>query len=155
MSEYYATDKETNYIIRKLEYEDYNRGFLELLEQLTTVNAMSINKIDFNLQVKELNKNPGHLIIVMIDKNQIIATGCIFIERKFIHTMGKVGHIEDVVVHKNYRNKGLGKEIINTLVEFARRIECYKVILDCSEENISFYENCGFEKKGIEMSKYF
>ena len=28
---------------------------------------------------------------------------------------------------------------------------CYKVILDCSEENVPFYEKCGLTKKEVQM----
>jgi glucosamine-phosphate N-acetyltransferase len=157
MSEFYVSDEETDYEIRTLDYGDYRKGFLQLLEQLTIVDTKLIGELDFVNRVQDLKDAHGHLVYVMIDNNidKIVATGTIFIEKKFIHKMGYVGHIEDVVVDQNYRNKGLGKEIINTLVEFARSIECYKVILDCSKENVGFYENCDFEKKGIEMAKYF
>lgn len=30
---------------------------------------------------------------------------------------------------------------------------CYKVILDCSEENVPFYEKCGLIKKEVQMVK--
>ena len=37
----------------------------------------------------------------------------------------------------------------------ADRKDCYKVILDCSEENQVFYEKNDFIYKGIQMAKYF
>jgi glucosamine-phosphate N-acetyltransferase len=37
----------------------------------------------------------------------------------------------------------------------AKEIGCYKVILDCSPENEGFYQKCGYEKAGTEMSLYF
>ena len=30
---------------------------------------------------------------------------------------------------------------------------CYKVILDCNEDNVTFYEKCGLIKKEIQMVK--
>ena len=38
------------------------------------------------------------------------------------------------------------------LKDVADSLGCYKAILDCSEANIPFYEKCGFDKKGIQMS---
>ena len=87
--------------------------------------------------------------------NKVTACGSIFIEKKFIHNLGSVGHIEDIVVNKNHRKKGLGKMIINKLTEYAKEQKCYKVILDCAEENVKFYEKCGYKNKGISMGKYF
>jgi len=45
--------------------------------------------------------------------------------------------------------------IINKLTEYAKEQECYKVILDCAEKNVKFYEKCGYESKGILMAIYF
>ena len=47
--------------------------------------------------------------------NKVVATGTIYIEYKFIHQVGKVGHIEDMVVDSDYRNKGLGTMIVENL----------------------------------------
>ena len=33
----------------------------------------------------------------------------------------------------------------------AREAGCYKVILDCSDSNVKFYEKCGFQKKEVQM----
>ena len=63
----------------------------------------------------------------------------------FLRNCGKVGHIEDVVVDSNARGLKLGKKIIAFLTEHAHLMECYKVILDCSLENKTFYEKCGFK----------
>ncbi|MFS7921590.1 putative glucosamine-phosphate N-acetyltransferase transcription regulator GNAT family [Helianthus anomalus] len=49
----------------------------------------------------------------------------------------------------------LGKKVVGFLVDHARLTGCYKVILDCSEDNRAFYEKCGFKKKEIQMVKYF
>ena len=78
-----------------------------------------------------------------------------FIEKKFIRNCGKVGHIEDVVVDSNARGMQLGKKIVGFLADHARSVGCYKVILDCSVENRTFYEKCGFKQKEIQMVKYF
>ncbi|KAF3785819.1 hypothetical protein EJ110_NYTH26952 [Nymphaea thermarum] len=41
-----------------------------------------------------------HVICIVEDTEQgrLVATGSIFVERKFVRDCGKVGHIEDVVV---------------------------------------------------------
>jgi glucosamine-phosphate N-acetyltransferase len=40
-------------------------------------------------------------------------------------------------------------------MELAKERNCYKVILDCTKNISGFYEKIGFEKHGIQMSKYF
>lgn len=77
------------------------------------------------------------------------------IERKFIHSCGTVGHIEDIVVHDKKRGYGFGKMIIEQLTAIGRSQECYKVILNCSQDKTGFYSKCGFVPKSVTMAHYF
>jgi glucosamine-phosphate N-acetyltransferase len=90
------------------------------------------------------------------------------------------GHIEDVVVDNSYRGQRLGQRyarahqqqhsfllpdlphhltltcdtghrLINALCDAAQELGCYKVILDCSEANVPFYEKCGLTRKEVQM----
>lgn len=36
-------------------------------------------------------------------------------------------------------------------MEFAKGAGCYKVILDCGESNVAFYEKCGLTRKEVQM----
>ncbi|KAI4341967.1 hypothetical protein MLD38_026634 [Melastoma candidum] len=98
-----------------------------------------------------------HVICVIEDvaSRKIVATGSIFVERKFIRGCGKVGHIEDVVVDGSTRGLSLGKRVVSFLADHARSVGCYKVILDCSMDNRAFYEKCGFKQKEVQMVRYF
>ena len=140
-------------IFRKLEKEDYNLGYLSLLEQLTHVGDISVE--DWNNRYEEIQSNSCIQIWVIVDKDSIIATGTIIIEPKFTHNIGRVGHIEDIVVHKDKHGLGFGKKIIDDLVNIARNSGCYKVILNCSDKNIGFYEKVGFTLKERQMAHYF
>jgi len=131
--------------------------YLYLLSMLTIVNSIDTKKFIDN--VDKIHEN-GIIYIAYIGNIddftfEIVASGTIFIEQKLIHNLQSVGHIEDIVVHKEYRKNGLSKNIIDNLVEYAKNKNCYKVILDCSEKIIQVYKNCNFEKKGIQMSMYF
>jgi glucosamine-phosphate N-acetyltransferase len=68
------------------------------------------------------------------------------VEHKFIRGGRKVAHIEDVSVLKSEQGKGVGKQLIEHCVDVAKRYQCYKIILDCSNDNVPFYEKCGFKK---------
>jgi glucosamine-phosphate N-acetyltransferase len=76
-------------------------------------------------------------------------------EPKIIRNGKSVGHIEDIVVDEKCRSMGISKRIIEKLFSFANEHNCYKVILDCNPRLSDFYEKLGFEKHGIQMSKYF
>lgn len=137
---------------RRIESSDYYKDYLLLLEQLTIVEKEKINYQQFKIFVESLSNN--HIIIVIEDNNKIIGSGTLLIENKVIHNMGSVGHIEDIIIHNNYRKLGLGKKIIDELVNISVKSNCYKIILDCSEKNTKFYEKSGFTKKEIQMVKY-
>ena len=35
-----------------------------------------------------------------------------------------------------------------------RALGCYKVMLDCSRDNVDFYKRCGFKEKEVQMAIY-
>ena len=83
--------------------------------------------------------------IVDSDKEyNTIAKGKVIIDQK---DEGRpAGLVEDVWVHEEYRKRGLGKQIMEQLLEIAKSKNAYKVILLCAEHNITFYEKCGFHQ---------
>ena len=72
-----------------------------------------------------------------------------------IYGCSNVAHIEDLIIDLKYRSQNIDKKIIDMLITFAKVNSCYKIILNCSEKNIGFYEKCGFTNtNNIEMSLY-
>ena len=115
------------FIIRQIEENDYNKGYLDVISQLSIVNS---NDITFEKFINYVNNtlHDKHMIYVIEKENHIISTITIIIEDKIIHTMGRVMHIEDVVVDKNYRGEGLGKMLLDYAIGIAEREKCYKII---------------------------
>jgi len=137
------------FTIRELKAEDY-KGYLELLSQLSLVG--NITEKEFLYQYIQIIKNHNHYIIVIEDDKSNIAGCCtLLIEPKFLHNCGYVGHIEDVVIHQNYRKYGLGSIIINHMLALGKSKGCYKIILDCKPNNVPFYEKNGFYSHEISM----
>ena len=138
-------------VLRKLEQTDYNKGYLDLLSVLTIIGEIS--ESDFVKEYQTILSHQPYNIYVIEDTitQKIIATGTLLIEQKIIHSLGKVGHIEDIVVSKDYQGYSLGKRIMEVLVSLAKEYGCYKIILDCSDDVKGFYEKCGFVQKGIMM----
>ena len=59
--------------------------------------------------------------------------------------------IEDVVVDKKERGKGIGKLLIEHLINFSKSKSCDKIILNSKESNIPFYNKLGFVQNEIQM----
>jgi len=74
-----------------------------------------------------------------------LSTTTLLIEPKFIHKGGLVGHIEDVVVNKNFQGQKIGEKIMKYLLEYAKNRGCYKTILDSTDDVKPFYEKLGFK----------
>jgi glucosamine-phosphate N-acetyltransferase len=134
----------TDITIRKIEESDLNNGFLESLDNLKMASNLSREKAKAIL--KKITANPNHVIFVAVLNNRIIGSTTLFIEQKFIHDGGLVGHIEDVVVSKEHEGKGIGFRIIQTVLEYAKNQGCYKTILDCDDKVKPFYERLGFKR---------
>jgi glucosamine-phosphate N-acetyltransferase len=138
--------------IRLLSSDDYYREYLPLLNQLTPTHTPTYSEFCARLKIMESQRAE---IYVIEHNNQIIATGKLIIEYKLHNNFTNMGHIEDLVVHNEFRGKGLGKLITDFLHLRAKELMCYKVILNCSTENVEFYKKCGFKQKGVEMAMYY
>ncbi|RWW77403.1 hypothetical protein BHE74_00014451 [Ensete ventricosum] len=143
--------------LRRLEISDNAKGFVELLSQLSPATS-PLSDADFLARFTDLSAlGDDHLIVVAEDQRsgRIVATGSVFLERKFLRGGSKVGHIEDVVVDTAVRGQHLGQRVVRYLADHAKAAGCYKVILDCTPDLRSFYEKCGFTEKNIQMALYF
>ncbi|PNY25249.1 Glucosamine 6-phosphate N-acetyltransferase [Tolypocladium capitatum] len=142
------------YKLRALRRADYDSGFLDCLRVLTTVG--DISRDEFEAQYERMFKQEGYYIVVVEDdEGAVVATGALIVERKFIHNLGAVGHIEDIAVSKSQQGKKLGLRLIQALDFIAEHIGCYKSILDCSDANEGFYIKCGFRRAGLQMAHYY
>ena len=136
-------------IIREIEEDDLKNGFLETLDFLRNTDDLDKNKAIEIL--KKIKQNPNHIIHVAIDNKKIVGSTTLLIEQKFIHNGGLVGHIEDVVVRKDYEGKGIGIKLVTSLLERAKEKNCYKTILDCKDDVKQFYERIGFKRESNGM----
>lgn len=129
--------------IRELEKQDLWNGFLNSLDSLRQ--ASNIEKSLAEKIFDKISKNPDHIICVAVIDGRVVGAATLLIETKFIHNGGTIGHIEDVVVDRDYQGKKIGEKIIKYLLDQAKLRGCYKTILDCSDDVKLFYEKLGFK----------
>ncbi len=132
-----------NITIRKLQKEDLSNGFLQTLDSLRITSNTDKKIIEKTFE--KINSNQDQLTIVALLDGKVVGATTLLIETKFIHNGGKVGHIEDVVVNKEYQKKGIGEKMITYLLRYAKEQGCYKTILDCVDDVKPFYEKLGFK----------
>lgn len=129
-----------DYLLRKLTELDYDNGFIELLEQLTTTKPITHQQfMDRFLQIQKQSPSGYHIYViekrrfVLVDffllnqqnfssiflnvsTGRIVGTGTLVLEWKFIHSCGARGRIEDIVIDKSERGKHLGLSMNQYLV---------------------------------------
>lgn len=114
-------------------------------ELLREMNGYSGNNEGNNSHMDTDSMNSVRLLYL---NNELVATGKLLIEQKLYQP---VGHIEDVVVSGKYRNRGIGKYLVEQLDKLAKNAGCYKTVLVCKPELRDFYANSGFTYGGISM----
>ena len=136
-------------IIRKIIESDLENRFLESLDNLRQTSNLEQNSVKNIL--KKILENENHIIHVAELNGKIVGSTTLLIEQKFIHEGGFVGHIEDVVVNKEFEGQGIGMKLVLSLLDVAKEKKCYKTILNCEDKLIPFYEKIGFKQKSTEM----
>ena len=136
-------------IIREIIESDLENGFLESLDHLRQSSNLEPNSARNIL--KKILENENHIIHVAELNGKIVGSTTLLIEQKFIHGGGFVGHIEDVVVNKEFQGHGIGMKLVLSLLGVAKEKKCYKTILNCEDKLLPFYEEIGFKQKSTEM----
>jgi glucosamine-phosphate N-acetyltransferase len=69
---------------------------------------------------------------------------------------GKLGHVDELVVDAEHRNRGVGTRLLEHLVALARQRGCRRMELDSAfhrKDSHQFYERHGFENGAFHFSK--
>lgn len=132
--------------IHEIKYEDIDKGFLAVLENLVPADIDN-NEFAKNI-LQQIKMNSLHKIFVAEDDSdgKVVGTITLLIEPKFINKGMQVGYIEDVSVRKEYEGLGIGSKLVTYATTYAiSREGCRKVLLYCSEKTKLFYEKLGYQ----------
>lgn len=139
----------SKFIVRRMERGDLDRGFLETLDSLRRTDDMVPEKA---MEIFDrAAKDPNRMTAVAVIDERVVGAATLLVEQKFIHCGGLAGHIEDVAVHRDHQGAGIGRAVIRFLLEDARARGCYKTILDCKDDLVSYYEGLGFSRESNGM----
>jgi ribosomal-protein-alanine N-acetyltransferase len=101
------------------------------------------------------NKNAEAELKNIENYNYKIADDVCFVTYKIISD--EDAEIYDVGTHPEYRNKGIAKNLINSLVAELKAAGVKTIFIEVAENNmaaINLYENCGFTKYSIRKGYY-
>lgn len=152
---WWVTKENSEYIVNKVKEWSMKYCYISKLEEKDKEQFINLAKqfsmnIDFDTYIKSLNDT--NIVYVIYCDSKIVATGKLIIETKFHKNMG---HIEDIIVDRDYGGLGYGTLIVKYLIKTSKEKNCFKCILDCNERLIKFYENCDMKNEGIQMSIRF
>ncbi len=92
-------------------------------------------------------------VIALVD----CVTGRIIAFSRVISDFVYRAFIYDVIVAKEYRGMGFGKQIVNLILESKEIRDVERIELNCIDRNIPFYKKLGFDKvpEGTNMMRYY
>lgn len=104
--------------------------------------------VQFN---KHIEINPDYFLWVAELDEKVVGTAMMHLQHKLSYHCGRAAHLEDVVVDKDHRGKGIGELLVNKAIETAKQYECYKILLTCFQKTTAYYEKFGFVQHDIGM----
>lgn len=131
--------------IRDVRAKDFAKGMLTCLASLAEA---CFNGIEWKIgETTRKRQDRNVRTFVMVDDDQnVLGTASVFLYPTYLYGGAMSGHIEDVAVHPKHRGRGIGRALVEHCLTHCRLHDCYKVVLNCSKDNISFYQKCGFRR---------
>jgi ribosomal protein S18 acetylase RimI-like enzyme len=97
---------------------------------------------------RKMQKVPGYELLVVKENSEVIGTAVLAILPGFAHNTSPFAVVEWVVVHEMSRGRGIGWQLMQYIIERAKKAGCYKIMLTSDlrrERAHKFYKSIGFE----------
>ena len=136
-------------MIREADPNDLN-GLLELYLHLHEKSVPQTDERLMDTWKKILDNDDYHLIVAEEDNIIVSSCTCIIVPNLTRDAM-PYAVIENVVTHKDYRNRGLAHACLERARETAENAGCYKMMLITGSDDPKtheFYRNSGFSCEG-------
>ncbi|PIC27152.1 hypothetical protein B9Z55_019490 [Caenorhabditis nigoni] len=145
-----------NLIIRPLAKDDFSKGYLDLLGQLTSVGNIDQEAFEKRFEAMRVSVPNYHIVVIEnTETGKVVASASLVVEMKFIHDAGSRGRVEDVVVDSAMRRQKLGAVLLKILVSLGKSLGVYKMSLECVPELLPFYSQFGFKDDCNFMTQRF
>lgn len=97
---------------------------------------------------RHLSKGDFISWLAIKDGNIIATSGMSFVEKPpyYSNPSGKIGLLSSMYTSKDYRRKGIGKILLDRVVQEARDYGCGTIQITASDMGVLLYTNYGFEK---------
>lgn len=132
----------TKYNIRKIGKNDFEFIYQSLCELEDEILEATRFKEIFNDNID----NTKYLYLLAECKNEKIGF-ITFHTQNLLHHCGLVGEIQEFYIISNFRNKGVGRQLFNKIIDFSHKQKLKSIEVTTNKkriENIAIYENLGF-----------
>jgi len=142
----------TDIIIREAKASDLltiGKLTLKLIEAMGDTEGIDIKLIAENCR-DLLSEANSHILVAEI--KGVVVGFVNFTTRKTILHRGLSGLIDELIVAKSYRGKGVGKQLLSGAIEKSRQLGCCELEVSTEKTNIKareFYKQCGFTERGV------
>lgn len=127
---------------------------IELIESMKNSGGIARDVLSENS--RNALTNPNSYILLAEREGKVIGFISFMIRKTIIHS-GLCGLIDELVVSKRHRRKGVGKELIDAAIEECKKLRCCEVEVSTEFTNVNareFYKHCGFEETGVIFEKH-
>ncbi|HET6557150.1 MAG TPA: GNAT family N-acetyltransferase [Prolixibacteraceae bacterium] len=107
------------------------------------IQKAGLEKIVYNPEI-------GEILVLLLDNKVIGMVSLLYSISTALG--GKVAILEDMIIHKDYRSKGFGKQLLQEAINFSVKRDCLRITLLTDFNNdiaINFYEGFGFKKSDM------
>lgn len=146
--------------------EQVKRLLIELQEYIVSIDKEKYNILDEKYgdnyledTKKEIEKYEGKMYLLEENDSIIgLVVGLINNEEtaEYDFKAPKRGRISELIVSKNYRSKGYGKKLLNSMENYLKSVGCIDILIGVfayNESAIKFYDNNGYHTRMIEVTK--
>jgi len=138
--------------LRKLSINDLDELIL-LLEQLWIGKPIDREAVK---KVIEKGLNSGHQFYICATDDKKLIGYCSLTIKNNLWMAANLGNVDELVVDSAYRNRGIGKMLMNEIENIAKRQDCRRVELESAFHRTiahEFYARLGFEKRAYLFTK--
>jgi diamine N-acetyltransferase len=136
------------YVIKIIPEENLD-GVIPFLEMLNPNTELNVLK-----ERLEIMKSYNYKCVGVYDNKELIGISGIWILYK--HYVGRHIEADNVIIHPEYRGKGIGEQMMLWIFDYAKENGCQTSELNCYVTNTKgqkFWMNLGYEIVALHMKK--
>jgi GNAT superfamily N-acetyltransferase len=129
---------------------------LELYQELTG-ERNDLTRYETGPALAEIVAMPGHELLVAEENGVVVGTMVLLVVPNLSHGVLPWAMVENMVVDKKYRRRGIGRLLMEYAIARARQAGCYKVQLLSNKKRHQahkFYRSLGFKTSAYGFRVY-